>query len=203
MYYQLTGELVLTTANTAVIDCGGVGYKLTITTNTLNRLSSLRDKTKVRLFTHLKVSEDALELFGFYEQSELSAFKLLLSVSGVGAKSALAILSLLSPEQFALAIATGDSKALSRAQGVGAKTAARIILELKDKVAKELDTEGADLPRAEEFSSAGKTGDAVNTLLVLGYSRSEALAALRGIDTEALDLEDIIKASLKKLMKNG
>ncbi len=203
MYYQLTGELVLTTANTAVIDCGGVGYRLTVTTNTLNKLASVKDKTKVRLFTHLKVSEDALELFGFYEQSELAAFRLLLSVSGVGAKSALAILSLLSPEKFALAIATGDSRALSKAQGVGAKTAARIILELKDKVAKELDTEGGDVLPTEEVSAAGKTGDAVNTLLVLGYSRSEALAALRGIDTEALGLEDIIKASLKKLMKNG
>ena len=203
MFYQVTGELILTTPNIAVIDCGGVGYQLTISSNTLGRISALKDKSKVRLFTHLKVSEDAMELFGFYDMEELNAFRLLISVSGVGAKSAVAILSLLSPEKFALAVATGDSKALSKAPGIGAKTAARIILELKDKVAKQLSSEPAsgDILPTEAEDSKSNLGDTINTLLVLGYTRPEALAALKGIDTESLGLEDIIKAALKKLMR--
>ena len=203
MFYRITGELVLTTPNYAVIDCGGVGYQLTISSNTLGRISGVKDKSKVCLYTHLKVSEDALELFGFYDPEELNAFRLLISVSGVGAKSAIAILSLLSPEKFALAVATGDSKALSKAPGIGAKTAARIILELKDKVAKQLSTDTSSdtvLP-SEEESGASNLGDAINTLLVLGYTRPEAMSALKGIDTDALGLEDIIKAALKKLMR--
>nr|MBQ4318642.1 Holliday junction branch migration protein RuvA [Clostridia bacterium] len=203
MFYQVTGELILTTPNIAVIDCGGVGYQLTISSNTLGRISALKDKSKVRLFTHLKVSEDAMELFGFYDMEELNAFRLLISVSGVGAKSAVAILSLLSPEKFALAVATGDSKALSKAPGIGAKTAARIILELKDKVAKQLSAESStsDILPTEAEDSKSNLGDAINTLLVLGYTRPEALAALKGIDTAAMELEDIIKAALKKLMR--
>jgi len=203
MFYQVTGELILTTPNIAVIDCGGVGYQLTISSNTLGRISAIKDKSKVRLFTHLKVSEDAMELFGFYDMEELNAFRLLISVSGVGAKSAVAILSLLSPEKFALAVATGDSKALSKAPGIGAKTAARIILELKDKVAKQLSAESStsDILPTEAEDSKSNLGDAINTLLVLGYTRPEALAALKGIDTESLGLEDIIKAALKKLMR--
>jgi len=203
MFYQVTGELILTTPNIAVIDCGGVGYQLTISSNTLGRISAIKDKSKVRLFTHLKVSEDAMELFGFYDMEELNAFRLLISVSGVGAKSAVAILSLLSPEKFALAVATGDSKALSKAPGIGAKTAARIILELKDKVAKQLSAESStsDILPTEAEDSKSNLGDAINTLLVLGYTRPEALAALKGIDTAAMELEDIIKAALKKLMR--
>jgi len=203
MFYQITGELILTTPNMAVIDCGGVGYRLTVSANTIARLSSVKDKSKVRLFTHLKVGEDSIELFGFYDMEELAAFRLLISVSGVGAKSAVAILSLLSPEKFALAVATNDPKALSKAPGIGAKTAARIILELKDKVSKELATEGtsAFMPEETEETSASKASDAINTLLVLGYSRPEALSALKGIDTDTMELEDVIKAALKKLMR--
>ncbi len=204
MFYRITGELVLTTPQTAVIDCGGVAYQLTISSSTLGKISAHGDKSRVALFTHLKVSEDNLELFGFYDTEELSAFRLLISVSGVGAKSAIAILSLLSPEKFALAVATGDSKALSKAPGIGAKTAARIILELKDKVSKQLQSSegdgGAALPEEGDLPQS-KTGDAVSTLLVLGYTRAEALAALKGVDTEALGLEEIIKAALKKLMR--
>ncbi len=203
MFYHLIGELVTTEPNAAVIDCGGVGYKLTISQNTLAKLSSQKtDKKKVRLFTHLAIREDAVELFGFFEQEELNAFKMLITVSGVGPKAAMGVLSIMTPEKFALAVGTSDAKALSKAPGVGGKTAARIILELKDKIAKELSA--ADDGESDSgFAAVGsdKYGDAVNALLVLGYSRSEAMTVLRGIDVPALSLEEIIKESLKKLMK--
>ena len=132
MFYYVKGELVMTDPQSAVVDCGGVGYKLTVSMNTLSRLTELGKK--VCLYTHFSVREDAVELFGFYDTEELYAFRLLISVSGVGPKAAIAILSLLSPAKFAVAVSTGDTKTLSKASGVGAKTAARIVLELKDKV---------------------------------------------------------------------
>lgn len=201
MFYHLKGELILTEPNAAVIDCGGVGYRLTISQNTLAKLSSSKiNKNEVRLYTYLAVREDAVELFGFFEQEELSAFKMLISVSGIGPKAAMSILSLMSPEKFALAVGTSDTKALSKAQGVGAKTAARIVLELKDKIAKELAAEDGNV-HSDEVLENNKYNDAVNALLVLGYSRSEAMTVLRTIDIQALSLEDIIREALKNLMK--
>lgn len=203
MLYYLNGTLAMTELNTAVIDCGGVGYKLTISGNTLGRLAS-KLNTKVRLYTYMQISEaNGVELFGFYDTEELSAFKLLISVSGVGPKAAMSILSLLTPERFALAVTGEDAKALSRAQGVGAKTAARIVLELKDKINKEFSASGgAEAPEtAATGGESGKLSDAQNTLLVLGYSRTEAIAALRGIDISSLSLEDIIREALKRLTR--
>lgn len=198
MYYQLTGELIHTEAGAAVLDCGGVGYYLNVSSNTLARISGKRGE-RVRLFTHLSVKEDALELFGFFEYSELTAFRMLLGVSGVGAKTALAVMSALSPEGFASAVLNEDARAL-KAPGVGAKTAARIILELKDKVSKELSSGGDGLPVGNASGTGAKSTleDALSTLLVLGYTRGEASAALRGIDTN-LTLEECIRAALKKL----
>ncbi len=200
MFYQLNGELVLTEVSVAVIDCGGVGYKLTVSGNTLGKISG-RKGERIRLFTHLAVRDDDMELFGFFEQEELSAFRMLLSVSGVGPKAAMSILTLLTPAKFALAVTTDDTKLISRAQGVGPKTSARIILELKDKISKKISAEPGD-----ELKIVSKTDnkftDAQNTLLVLGYSRTEAVSVLRGIDTAALELEDIIKEALKKMLKN-
>ena len=201
MYYYICGELALTELNVAVIDCGGVGYKLTISGSTQGAVAG-KIGQKVKLFTHLAVREDDMELFGFATQQELASFRMLISVSGVGPKAAMSIHSLLSAEQFALAVTTSDTKMLARASGVGAKTAARIVLELKDKISREVQSEGTT-DYADNFETdSNKVSDAQNTLMVLGYTRSEAISAMRGLDTASLSLEDIIKESLKRLMKN-
>ena len=210
MYYYIRGELVASTLNMAVVDAGGVGYKMTVSENTYRALPRRTDKNPaVTLYTYLSVREDGIELFGFINERELSSFKMLLSVSGVGPKAAMAILSLLTPEKFALAVCTEDKKAISKANGVGPKTAARIILELRDKLMKETsideDLSTAVLDHSAEAAGAparGKTSEAMDALLVLGYTRAEAQKALSAIDTQALSIEDIIKEALKKLMKS-
>ncbi len=200
MFYYLKGELVMTDPQTAVVDCGGVGYKLTVSANTLSKLTKLGEK--VCLYTHFYIREDALELLGFYTEAELAAFKLLISVSGIGPKAAMAVLSVMTPEKFALAVSSGDAKAIAKAQGVGAKTAARVVLELKDKIAKTLGSElsdGADAGAPEiEFAPMGNTEEAITALMVLGYTRQEAKGALKGIDP-MLSLEDMITAALRKM----
>ena len=196
MFYYIKGDLVHTENNLAVIDVGGVAYKLTVSANTIGNLAASQ-KDKVKLYTYIAVREDAVELFGFYSLEELSLFKLLITVSGVGPKAAMSVLSSFTVEKFAIAVGNEDVKALSKANGVGAKTAARIVLELKDKVAKEISVSKgvADTP-----VSSGTLSDAQNALMVLGYSKSEATNALKGI-SPALSLEDMIKEALKKLMK--
>jgi len=153
----------------------------------------------------MSVREDGIELFGFSSEEELSSFKLLISISGVGPKAAVSILTQLTPQKLAIAICTDDKKAIAKANGVGPKTAARIILELKDKLAKEtaVDEDGAALTMDEVIGSpvSSKRKDAEDALSVLGYSRSEASAALKTIDTESLELDDIIRLALKKLMR--
>jgi Holliday junction DNA helicase RuvA len=153
----------------------------------------------------MAVREDGIELFGFASETELSSFKMLLSVSGVGPKAAISILSLLTPEKFALAVCTEDRKTISKANGIGPKTAARIILELKDKLLKETDLSEAANASIESTAplktNSGKLSEAQDALMVLGYSRSEALNALKNIDTQTLGLEEIIKRALKQLMK--
>ena len=209
MYYYIRGELVASTLNMAVVDAGGVGYKMTVSENTYRSLPRRTDKNPtVTLYTYLSVREDGIELFGFESERELSSFKMLLSVSGVGPKAAMAILSLLTPEKFALAVCTEDKKTISKANGVGPKTAARIILELRDKLMKESsideDLSTAVLDHSAEAAGAparGKLSEAMDALMVLGYSRAEAQKALSGIDTQTLALEDVIKEALKKLMK--
>ena len=199
MFYYIKGELVLTEPAAAVIDCGGVGYKLTISKNTLSRLSRLGET--VCLYTYFYIREEAVELLGFYTLEELSAFKLLITVSGIGPKAAMAVLSVLTPEKFALAVSTGDAKAISKAQGVGGKMAARVVLELKDKVAKEFSSEiAAAEPSAsdEEETVIGNVDEAITALKVLGYTRQEAQAALKGI-APLLPLEDMITAALRKM----
>lgn len=208
MYYYIKGELVVSTPSMAVIDAHGVGYKMTISENTYRALPRPNDHHSTTLYTHLSVREDGVELFGFSDEQELSSFKLLLSVSGVGPKAAMSILSLLTPEQFALAVCTDDKKTISKASGIGPKTAARIILELRDKLMKEKSLE-EELSSALSEHSSGETGalsrpnisEALDALLVLGYTRAEAKKALGSIDTQALSIEDIIKEALKRLMK--
>lgn len=207
MIYCLSGELAeLDAVNmTAVIDCGGVGFLLSVTGNTVTHLSNPGVGAKVKVYTYMAVREDAMELYGFCTEEELKLFKMLISISGVGPKAAVSVLSVLSPDAFISAVAAEDSKAISRAPGVGAKTAARIVLELRDKVAKNFYSSSA---KGEVAPSAGKTGisagsnlsDAGDALAVLGYSRSEALSALAGLDA-SLPTEELIRLALAKLMK--
>ena len=199
MYYYISGELILADPVMAVIDAGGIGYRIFISGNTLGKLAG-KIGSKVRLYTHFSVKEDAMELYGFYTEEELSSFRMLISVSGVGAKSAISILSLMTPERFAAAVVNGDAKAISKAQGIGSKTAQRIILELKDKIGKDLTVSDDDGLNIAVPDSAGNVSEATNALMVLGYTRSEAAFALKGLDPSS-DLEALIRQALTKLMK--
>ena len=206
MFHYISGPLAALMPGLAVVDAGGVGFKLTISSNTYQRISGAGNGESVKLYTHLAVREDDMELFGFFDESELETFRLLITVSGVGPKAAMAILSAFTPEKFAIAVCTEDKKTIARANGIGPKTAARIILELHDKMAA-----GAALPSAFEgavasmpvqagTAASNHVSEAQEALLVLGYSRTEVLTALSGIDTTTLDTENIIRAALKKLM---
>ena len=207
MFYYLSGKLALLKNDLAVIDVGGVGYKLTISGTTYEAMPSNRSVKEppiIKLFTYLAVREDGIELFGFATETELATFKLLITVSGVGPKAAMAILSHLTPEKFALAVCTDDKKAISKANGIGPKTAARVILELKDKLMKEAG--GSDFASVAPIAGAtpaakgGKLAEATDALMVLGYSRAEAMAAMKDMDIANMELEEIIRLSLKRLM---
>ena len=201
MFYYVNGTVAHMAPYLAVIDCGGVGYACRTTNNTL---SHLKAGEKAKLYTYLNVREDAMELYGFYSESELNCFQMLIGVSGVGPKAALSILSAATPESLAMSIITGDEKALTVAQGIGKKIAQRIILELKDKLAK-----GQLSAGGESYGGTGvtvipenKSSEAAAALAVLGYSQSEIGAALKGINMDTLSLEEIIKQALKKMVKN-
>lgn len=201
MFYYLDGTVAELLPYLAVIDCGGVGYACKTTNNTL---SALKKGQRGRLYTYLNVGEGIFDLYGFATQNELNSFKMLLGISGVGPKAALAILSVGTPETLAMAIVTGDEKTLTMAPGIGKKIAQRIILELKDKMAKEtaagLDfSDGKGAAAAPVFGS--KATEAAQALAVLGYSSQEAAAALKGIDVDNLPLEEIIRQSLRKMVK--
>ena len=155
------------------------------------------------LYTHLQVREDAMDLYGFTTKQEKECFQLLIGISGVGPKAALAILSSVTPDQLALAVMAQDEKALTVAQGVGKKLAQRIILELKDRMTKgQLESASSGIS-AEEIAPVAAAGsaadDAVAALMVLGYSRAEALSALKGVDTSAMSVDEIVRTALKKL----
>lgn len=200
MFYYVQGTVAHIAPNLAVIDCGGVGYACKTTTNTISTLN--RGKVH-KLYTHLYVKEEIFELYGFATESELNSFQMLLGVSGVGPKAALAILSYNTPESLAMAIVSGNEKALTAAPGIGKKIAQRIILELKDKMAKGQLTIGG----METFAGGvtiipeDKTSEASAALAVLGYSQQEIMLALKGLDLQNLTLEEIIKQCLKKMVK--
>ncbi len=197
MFHHFNGELTHLDASSAVIDCGGVGYLLYISAQTAARLSA-RMNTRVLLYSYLQVREDAMELYGFAEKEELEAFRQLIVVSGVGPKAAISILSVLTVSQLAQAIATEDAKSISRAPGVGAKTAARIVLDLKDKFgAVAVATEGATAQIAPSANLAAKT-EALNALIVLGFHRAQAQQALQGVSADA-SVEEMITQALKRL----
>ena len=201
MFYYLKGTAAHLGPNLAVIDCGGVGYACRTTSYTL---SALQIGAPAQLYTHLNVREDAMELYGFSTENERNCFQMLIAVSGVGPKAALSILSATTPEGLATAIITGNEKALMVAQGIGKKITQRIILELKDKLAK-----GQIAPGGESYGGTGvtvipenKSSEAAAALAVLGYSQSEIAVALKGIDVDGLALEEIIKQALKRMVKN-
>ena len=207
MFYYLCGKLALLKNDLAVIDVGGVGYKLTISGTTYEAMPanrSVKEPPTIKLFTYLAVREDGLELFGFSTETELATFKLLITVSGVGPKAAMAILSHLTPEKFALAVCTDDKKTISKANGIGPKTAARVILELKDKLMKENGSFAGEMPASIAAIASpvknNKLAEATDALMVLGYSRAEAMAAMKDMDIAKMELEEIIRLSLKRLM---
>ena len=200
MFYYLNGTVAHIGPYLAVIDCGGVGYACRTTNYTI---SNLTKGAQAKLYTYLHVRADVFELYGFSTEGELSSFQMLLGVSGVGPKAALAILSSNTPEGLAMAIVSENEKALTCAPGIGKKIAQRIILELKDKLAKGQLTTGS----GESFAGGvtiipeNKTSEASAALAVLGYSQPEITAALKGLDVDQLSLEDIIKQALKRMMR--
>ncbi len=201
MYYYLNGELTYIDATSCVIDCGGVGYKLTVSQNTSSALHA-KQGGKVKLFTHLAVRDDGVELFGFASVEERECFNHLISVSGVGPKVAMSILSTMTPHNLALAICTEDIKSIAKTPGIGPKSAARIVLELKDKISKDImsaSSENRDTP-LPKVKISGNISEAAEALTVLGYDKSTILAALRDADP-SLDVGEIVRIALKKLTR--
>ena len=198
MFYYLNGEITLMEGNLAVVDCGGAGYACHTTAYTL---SKLHVGQTAKLFTYCNIREDAFDIYGFSTREELRCFELLLSVTGVGPKAALAILSSTSPERFTLAIMTQDEKTLTAAQGVGKKLAQRIILELKDKLGaavSEVDFSGT--PAVPVPAAGGNFALAQAALAELGYNQAEIAAALKGIPAEGLSTEEIVRRCLRAMV---
>lgn len=200
MFYYLRGQVALIEQNLVVLDCGGVGFSVNTTTNTISRLHVGEE---ARLYTHCVIREDAFDIYGFAQKQELETFKLLISVTGVGPKAALAILSSVTPDGLRMAVVTQNEKMLTAAPGVGKKIAQRILLELKDKMGAvaELDLTGDAAVTVAPMGPGSKAAEAVQALQVLGYDQNAINAAMKGIDAEHLETQDIIKAALKAMMK--
>ncbi|MDD6620757.1 MAG: Holliday junction branch migration protein RuvA [Eubacteriales bacterium] len=200
MIYNLRGTLTVADVNYIVVECSGVGFKCFTTLNTVKDLGRVGDE--VNVFTHLAVREDAMDLYGFATVAELDAFKLLITVSGVGPKAAAAVLSELTPDKLALCIASGDAKAITRAQGVGKKTAERIVLELKDKMgAIASENVSQSVINASSAVADNETAEAVAALVALGYSQSDASMVVGAMD-KSLSVDEMIRQGLKQLAKN-
>ena len=199
MFAYIKGILEQKSNNYVVIDVGGIGYKIFMATKAIEALGEIGEVVKVH--THYYVREDNISLYGFNTNEELRMFELLLQVSGIGAKSAIAMLSEISPSSFALAVISDDISQLVKIPGIGKKTAARIVLELKDK----LKTEEA-ITKTEEvklsITNEEETSEAIAALQVLGYTKREIEKALENVDTKNLQLEEIIKQGLKNLARN-
>lgn len=200
MIYSLSGTIRTKQPNFVVLEVSGVGFGVKTTLNTTSKLG--REGEQGFLYTHLNVREDALELYGFAQQSELECFLMLISISGVGPKAALTILSDRSPEEFALLVASEDVKALSKSSGIGPKTAQRIVLELKDKIgatqaAAQVQEGGEAIPLQNGSKNAA---EAMSALVVLGFTQSEAAGVIRKLDA-SLPVEEMIRIGLKQLSK--
>ncbi len=201
MFHYINGTTAELLPNMAVIDCGGVGFEINTSAYTV---SQLKVGEKAKLYTYVYIREDCMDIYGFASKSEKRCFEMLIGISGVGPKAAIAILSTGSPENLIMNIVSGNDKALTAAPGIGKKIAQRIILELKDKLAKDTaEISFADVPAFNNGSVAGsgKLSDASAALAVLGYSSAEISAALKKVDIENLTLEEIIKVSLKQMIK--
>ena len=196
MFEYISGKLIQKTDNYAVVDCNGMGYRIYSTLTSLANVGEVGDIVKLYIYVHINTNSDIFSLYGFTTQEERKTFEMILGVSGVGAKTAAALLSHISASNFALCVVTGDSKYLSsNTPGLGPKGAQRIILELKDKF-KNIELDNKDVE--EQFSPVSSGGDeALSALVVLGYSSAEAEKALKGADGS---VEDRIKYALKNLM---
>lgn len=201
MLYNLKGKLTVSAADFIVVECGGVGFKCFTTLNTVQNIGKTGDE--VNVFTYLAVREDAMDLYGFASHAELDAFKLLISVSGIGPKAAVAILSELTPDRLAVCIAAGDTKAITAAQGVGKKTAERVVLELKDKMAGIAVSGEAKIAAAgvANLSDGSSAGEAVEALVALGFSQSDAAVVVGKMD-KSLTVDEMIRLGLKQLSRN-
>lgn len=200
MLYNLKGTLTVSDVNFIVVECGGVGFKCFTTLNTVKQIGKTGDT--VNVYTYLAVREDAMDLYGFSSLAELDAFKLLITVSGIGPKAAVSILSELSPDKLAVCIASGDAKAITKAQGVGKKTAERVVLELKDKMGAIAvgDVSGA-VSSAASVAANSDSAEAVEALVALGYAQSDAAVVVGAMD-KSLSVDEMIRLGLKQLAKN-
>lgn len=196
MIYNVRGTLTYTDINYAVVECGGVGFKCFVSMTTLKELPPLGKETN--LYTYLTVREDAMDLFGFATQQELDAFKLLITVSGVGPKAAMAVLSVLPPDRLSIAVSSGDVKSIQSAQGVGKKTAERIVLELKDKMLGIAPSNAAAVQSIQAVASNSDAQEAVEVLVSLGFNQSDAATVVGAMDKD-LSVDDMIRKGLKQL----
>ena len=203
MLAYVKGTLEIKTKGYIVVETGGIGYKIFMPESTIEKLGAIGEEIKI--FTFMRVREDDVSLYGFITNEELRMFELLLSVSGIGAKGALTILSNITPSQFALAVISNDVGMLKKLPGIGPKTAQRTILELKDKLKKEQEiavtTEEEESSFQEAILEDEKVSEAVSALQVLGYSRKEIAGALEKMDMKSLSVEDIIRKGLGNLAK--
>lgn len=198
MFSYIKGILVVKSINYIVVDVGGVGFKIFMSATTIGKLGEIGEEVKI--YTHMQVREDDMSLYGFITNEELRMFELLISVSGVGAKSAITMLSSITPSSFALAVISNDIKTLTKIPGIGSKTAQRIVLELKDKLKTEesiANTQNAEIKVA--IQDDNKVSEAVAALKVLGYTSTEIERVLSKIETNSMSVEDIIRTALINL----
>ncbi len=199
MFYHIEGNVAELQPNLAVLDCGGIGFALNATSNTV---SALKVGEKARLFVAEAIGENNFDLYGFVTKSEKRCFEQLITVSGIGPKAALSILSYNTPDSLALSVLNDDVKALTVAPGIGKKIAQRVILELKDKLSKDTDFSGMNLPLSHAVSTDSQAmNDALSALAVLGYSSAEVAPILKALDCASMSAEEIIKAVMKQMMQ--
>lgn len=202
MYAYIKGKLDYKHNDFIIVEAGGIGYKISTSLSTIEAVGPAGSEVKIH--THLYVREDIMSLYGFMTQEELGMFELLITVSGVGPKAAISMLSAVSPSKFGLAVITDDTRTLTKAQGIGTKMAQRIILELKDKIKKEQLAAGPEMGKGQEIAPVrenSRISEAISALMVLGYTALEASRAVSAVYSEEMDLESIIKSSLKSLVR--
>ena len=200
MIYSIKGTLTYMEPTFVVVECGGVGFKCFASTTTITSLSTVG--TEVQLLTYMSIREDAMDLYGFNSQNELEAFKLLISISGVGPKAAISILSALSPDKLAIAVSCGDIKSIQAAQGIGKKTAERIVLELKDKMSLVAAGESAAVVENIQASAVGSnSSEAIEVLVSLGFNQSDAATVVSRLDP-SMSVDDMIRKGLQALSAN-